>query len=505
MNKRIIILLTVILSATIGAEAKTFFDMNSNIIGVTGNYQLLYDLGYKNMLENNQIGTDIPIVFRERSNKCPVFDEAATVRKINEQGIGKQVLDFLFLRMADGTLSEELLKERALRNARFADVERAQVGVLDAKTILKEDYLPILLNNYIVVKKDLTWTKKSGKRKSKSYWYVFHVDITKQTWQDVFAAWNDANAYNNISVKVSYVGSFQDSNAKKKIFKRMANLDSHLALRAPVVQNHPITAEFKESVTGGNPRRFFVYRQKQNAKGELRSSKVSTVLGTNREVNGNLAMYTVAGGTASASKGDIAVYRPDANTTVSLNYIRGKNSNTYSLNFDHMFGISPKGKSLHFLYDFGGGSFDHHKTRLYEVEGKLYRSPYFFNIHTGLGMGFNWFHCLQVMPYFTFGYEGILTQPYDSNDDQAEMDWTHSVHVPLGIRASLNLFYPLQITGGVQYNLKVFSVSLAQADKDESAKSNPHEWNHNVYHYILDPAGLKRSGLEWFVGLRYKF
>lgn len=221
-------------------------------------------------------------------------------------------------------------------------------------------------------------------------------------------------------------------------------------------------------------------------------------------------MYTIAGGEASASKGDIVVYKPDMKQALSLTGHWMKGSRELSLTWDYLFGMTQTGKSLHFLVNAGVGGFEGHRTTLYEVEGKLYKSPTFANLGIGLGYGMTFLHRIQVMPYIYYlSYEVIFTMPYSSsnyNDDQAEMDWTHIIRFPIGLRVNVNLWYPLQLTAGVQYNLNVLTVSMNEADRDESEKaSNPHLWNGNARDYILEPRGWKRSGLNIYAGLRVCF
>lgn len=486
MKTKVTILLALVFTA-INLSAKTFYDFNSGIIGVTGAYDRLIELGYEGMVENNNV--QLPALSGT--------DERVMLQVLNNNGIGKKVLDFLFQKQADGSLSEELLKERALKSARFADVERSKVGLIDSKTILKEDYLPILKNNFIlIVQGDL--------------WYVFHVDIDEKIWNDVFASWNDPRAYDRIKVNVSFRAKGKKALKPQKFIRKLALKVPELAIRGQVISRNPFLAEIREKAVLGDGDRFFTYRQKQNSKGELYSSKVSTVRATLSYKEGEQYMYTIAGGEASASKGDIVVYKPDMKQALSLTGHWMKGSRELSLTWDYLFGMTQTGKSLHFLVNAGVGGFEGHRTTLYEVEGKLYKSPTFANLGIGLGYGMTFLHRIQVMPYIYYlSYEGIFTMPYSSsnyNDDQAEMDWTHIIRFPIGLRVNVNLWYPLQLTAGVQYNLNVLTVSMNEADRDESEKaSNPHLWNGNARDYILEPRGWKRSGLNIYAGLRVCF
>ena len=63
-----------------------------------------------------------------------------------------------------------------MRNVLLADDERAAYGVIEKENILKEDYLPILENNYIFsqIHKNIQWQEKD-----KEFWVVYKVDINK--------------------------------------------------------------------------------------------------------------------------------------------------------------------------------------------------------------------------------------------------------------------------------------------------------------------------------------
>jgi hypothetical protein len=62
------------------------------------------------------------------------------------------------------SLSEDRLKDLALQNVLKSDDERASIGVISKDDILKEDYLPILENNYIFIV-----NTKKGKLIDRSY------------------------------------------------------------------------------------------------------------------------------------------------------------------------------------------------------------------------------------------------------------------------------------------------------------------------------------------------
>ena len=61
------------------------------------------------------------------------------------------------------------------------------------------------------------------------------------------------------------------------------------------------------------------------------------------------------------------------------------------------------------------------------------------------------------------------------------------LQVPVGVKLSMNLLYPLQLTAGAEYVLNIMDLSEDQPYVD---------------HSFLDVTGYNRSGLYFSVGLR---
>lgn len=120
-------LFLMVLSAS--AKDKIFFNSKSNIIGITGDYQILTSGGFTAKFVNNPIYVDMPPAYMSTKSMCEYF---------NRQNFGKKLLDYLF--SYDGSsLSIKLLEERAFSNAQKQDMERANYGVISKDDILKGD------------------------------------------------------------------------------------------------------------------------------------------------------------------------------------------------------------------------------------------------------------------------------------------------------------------------------------------------------------------------------
>lgn len=183
-------LLLCLVAAPLSAKKKVFYDSKSNIVGITGDYNFLKSTDKFYPL-NVQIPTDS---YSSPKDKCEYW---------NKLNFGKKILDELFC--YDGnSLSEERLKELALQNVLKADDERASIGVIGKDNILKEDYLPILENQYIFINQSIK--QRIGKG-DKARWSIYKVNIDKDVLNQVFNSWNDMEKYNMIKVKITLVAS----------------------------------------------------------------------------------------------------------------------------------------------------------------------------------------------------------------------------------------------------------------------------------------------------------
>lgn len=480
MNIKKSVLCMLLIAVTMSMTAKSkFYGSKSNIAGISGNTGKLLELGYGGMIEDN-VYIDLPVIMK-RNNKGPNIP--AMTARLNELGAGKQVLDYLFQRRGV-KLSEELLKERALRNAERADVERAQVGLIKPENIIKENYLPVLMNNYLFY--FFSYKKNNGK--NQQAWILFHVDITKKTWEQVFAAWNDPYAYDQIEVGVSFMayGKYKSDN---KMLRQIAAKAPELALRGPITGKRPLWADISH-VEASKNWRLYVYRQTQDRKGNYHSHKVSTVRATDNTSTGT-RLYTIAGGFASKKKGDIAVYKPDSRWSVAANYYYTDSRRGASLFCDNLISMSNSGVGQHAIIEMGGEMFKNDRHTLYDINGTLYHSPFTFNLRIGYTLSYTFLHRVQLMPYV---FLPILSSEYTTWDkriktdaDQMKENTTANVMLmPIGLRANVNLFYPLQITCGIEYNWHLMH-------------------NQELQDIVLKPRGWKENELKVLLGLRYCF
>ena len=496
-------MLLCILATPLSARKKPFYDSKSNIVGITGDYELLQ---YADKFYSLGITPDCP-AYMSPKELCDYW---------NKTNLGKKVLDVL-LEYNGTSLSEEKLKELALQNVLKADEERASIGVIGKENILKEDYLPILENQYIFINQSIK--KRIGKGDI-ARWSAYKININKDVLNQVFNSWNDMEKYNQIKVTISYIASGIGKNSsnywdvnrdqsqpivqylKNKTRRKIAYEVPAFAIRGQVVSRHPFKMNIGEEEGIKNRDKVVVYRSKEK-NGKMVSSRVCTTRAC--DVRNNTAnLYTFAGGQASYKKGDIAVFQPSKNSswTISANYM----DHSYNLNFtfDHRIKLSPAGISQYFITMLGVGGYEKTDKRLYATNnGAVVYSPVIANLGIGYGVGYEFAHCAEIEPYVLAQWEGMFfiskkSSPCDGTDgaSYARGATSNSVRFPLGARLNVNICYPIQLVVGAEY---IFNIKIPVAkDTERRVHNDPKK-------FFFAPTGYKRDGLNIYAGLRFNF
>ena len=109
-----------------------------------------------------------------------------------------------------------------------ADDERAAIGVIGKENILKEDYLPILENQYIFINECIKERPGLG---DKARWSAYKVNINKDILEQVFNSWNDIEKYNQIKVTISYIASGVAKNDKYTLKSNNGQTQSTVSIR----------------------------------------------------------------------------------------------------------------------------------------------------------------------------------------------------------------------------------------------------------------------------------
>lgn len=394
-------------------------------------------------------------------------------------GIGKEVLDRLLQRDAYG-LHMDRLYEDALNNTTVEEVNEAELDMsAETKDVLKKEISRQLMkNNYIVL------LNREGK---KLYWSVYKVGIDDRIIDQAFNTWRDPARYDEIKVPVTFVarGDVKDNSLSESTLSEKLDIDmgrkvSAFAMRGSVYSRRPFYARIgsKQGVERGDL--LYIYRPHQDDKGRLFSKKICTVRATEVYPD-STRLYTISGKFASRKLGDVAVYK-------------GHHLWAFSLMGQASFGGDPRygtrlmwerrGKRFstagfvdYLLLTLDFNTFKKDPKGVWWNEKGEDQQPFLmsaaFNI--GYGKGFNFFGRIEVMPYIMLGCQysalsnwkmiyydedkkefGYITPPkFDESTGTSESSGyggNFFVTGHAGVKLNINLWYPLQLTAGADYN-----------------------------------------------------
>lgn len=493
MKYLITALLFWLLVSPTSARKRPFYDSKSNIVGCIGDYDKIQ---YGNKFYTFNIPLDRPV------NMSP----KELCEHWNKQNVGKIILDSLFC--YDGaSLSEDLLKELALKNVLKADEERAEIGVIDKDDILKEDFFPILNNQYIFVCQPSD-SYRMSLISEKIIWSAYKINIDKEVLNQVYNSWNDMEKYNQIKVSISYVASGKgktniESKLKKKSIRKISRSVPAFAIRGQVISRYPFKINIGKNAWLKNRDKVVIYRSKEK-KGELYSSKVCTTFACN-VTDSTSNLYTFAGGQASYKKGDIAVYQPCKNSSWSITASYMDHSYNGNITYDHRTKLSKFGLSQYIMMMMGFGAYEKITKRLYATNtGATVHTPVIANFGLGYGLGYEFAHCIELQPYVLVQWEGIFFKAKDKapldglGAEYAEGASRNTIRFPLGARLNINICYPVQLVVGAEYIFNVKVGTYIETDSEEKIKNDPEK-------FFFKPTGYKRDGVNVYAGFRFNF
>ena len=437
----------------------------------------------------------------------------AVARRLTEAGLGKQTLDMLLERDTAG-LHIDRLYDEALGNTTIEEIDEASLDVsAETKDVLKREIARQLLKNNFIV---LTSSNKEG---TKWWWHVFHVDIDDRIIDQAFNTWNDPARYDLIEVPVTYRGSGEIEGGMRQalsggvkapsaaaampllaagiaagkalrpyfLIQDIAKEVPEFAVRGPVVTRRPFVARTgaKQGVRPGDL--LYVYRAFLDKDSTICSKKICSVRAT--EVGpDSVRLYTVSGRMASNKLGDIAVYRGRHRWAFSAMWQGSFGSDARHgarLLWERRFrGFSPKGRSHYFLVGLDVNAFKSDPRGVWfdyddrAVQPKLMSG----GINLGYGIGWHFLGRLELMPYALVGAQlaGLTKDELQYYDKEQEKwaDFTGGLAgvTPFfaghaGLRLNVNLWYPVQLTVGADYNC-----NIPLSKKNEAAYDN-HDLN----------------------------
>lgn len=418
-------------------------------------------------------------------------------KRMSEAGVGRLVLDRLFQRDGAG-LHVEHLYETALQNTIFEEIEVAlQDASAEVQDVLKRDIAKQLLkNNYIVLSKTVNLREGKAIPKMRTYWQVFYVDITDRIIEQAYSNWQDLSVYDQIKIPIRFVAKGK-SKINEFIFD-IAKKVPAFAVRGSVFNRKPFLARTSSSQGVKKMDRFYIYRFKENRKGEIYSKKVCTARAT--EINNeSTRLYTISGKYASTKKGDVAVQRDRHKSSFSLmgQYSAGNDPRFGGrLQFEQLLNFSKYGVAQYFLAALEYNQYKNEPEGIWwnydkkeSIQPKLNNAA----VMLGYGIGFNFLGKIELVPYMLAGYQNSFLfnssdnlvywnkdlEVWDSLNDDKSGELIKSGNAIVGytgIKININIWYPVQMTIGADYNL---TVSLTKSFKPILSR---HEQNRlNIY------------------------
>lgn len=277
------------------------------------------------------------------------------------------------------------------------------------------------------------------------------------------------------------------------VFRRLVKEVPALALRGPVINNHPFRARMPLAAKNKKLQRFYTYRTVEKD-GQLTLKNIGTAYVTRTIGQDTIQLYSLFGRSGSKKRGDYVVLTPGGRSSFSISGLYGleKNGNypRVRIEYDYLHWLSPVGVSGHVLAaldaDFIGRSSsalelsDGTKFSYINVsEGKAYvahPNPFRAGLGVGYGVAYNFMGRFQVMPYLRIAgtYTTFLSIKDDNEigstsakdgayvpivDEYDNIDLSENnkgdfwgIRGDLGAKFQVNITNKLSVFVGVEYN-----------------------------------------------------
>ena len=474
----------------LSADNKTFFDSKSQIIGISGNYEALEKAGFKNKIFRNPI--DISVTLPKKFSSSFTKEEINNItQQLVNQKAGKKVLDFLF-QAINGHPSEKLLNERAIINAQNADKEKADVAFLSSENVIKDDYLPILENNFIYFE-----TRGYNRR----FFILYKVKIDKEVLNEVYTYWDNPNLYNQIEVEVKLVDyGVIETAYDSSLLERLNKTFNKIAIRGQLISRNPAKAKFPNYGDVEVNDRVGIYRQYINKKGEMASKKVSRAIVCDTEWDiARLIFFDRIKG--SYKDGDWVVKEPHRflcdmglyfNTNLGADKCYGMSLMIGWDQFAKKYGIIRPLTRL--KLDTNEKQFDIWRGDVGEIKEKSYY--WAINADGGVGFSLHYLGTFEIMPYLMLCLDGVIVKDVQKQlEDQIIRKYLASaIGFSSGIRCDINIYYPIMLSIGAEYS---YFIGLTQDANNSDSKG----WLDRNYKDLVGEYKLNRAGFGLYAGI----
>ena len=483
--------------ATAKTKAKPFYDVKSQIIGVSGSIDSLCARGFERKVFKNPIEINVTLPEIEGKNKKKGFNKeqiAEITKQLEEQNVARKVLDYLFLDK-DGKISPDLMNQRAMQNARFTDIENANATSIGAESgvesLLRDDWKPLLKNNYIYLEKEVDGFAN---------FIIYRVDFEDEADVIILKSMKNPEYYDDIHTGLTflYTGAEKIKNPQKFLRKLSENV-STFAIRGQLTGRNPAQARIGSDDGLQIGDMVSVYRQGMDKNGEMVSNRVSRARVCAIE-DQNCQMFFTDGTKGSYKDGDMVVLSPDKKQGVGIyaNYSLGRFFGV-SLTWDRILHVTKAGFSGRLLAQ-GKVDYADYDKKVYSPE---YNAPIILNAGAGYGLAWTLLGRFEVMPYVmaeaeyirAFGKKGY-------NDIHA-----FGIRGSGGVRFDINIAYPIKFSFGAEYAY-VFGLDMSKGGA--TSNNDSAVWVHyktfkNAFKNNGLNKSLNRNGINFFAGIRYVF
>lgn len=488
------------------ADNNVFFTSKSNKKGVSGDTHLITSDKRNYFYNPITIKTKLPEAKKDWSD-----DEIQMIQNsLNEERVGNKVLNYLFLN--DSSCFDEsltILSKRVGKNVSKRDIESKKAGLTITEGVSNKELMEILANNYIILAKG-------------DYYMVFRVDIDELVLSNVYEAWDYSTStinnpiYDRINVNVVYAYSDKASN-DLSILRDLAPFvpkgdgggADRFEQRGQLTSRNPCIADLGTRHGVKDKMRVDIYRQYQNENGKYTSKKISSAR-VGAIYPDSSRLYFIAGTMGSVQNGDIVVPYNDYRSGLSITANLMKGTAGLSLEYDYTFGNNRYGFETVGLGRVGIATTKDRHTNV--IDGIKFDPMLIFDAGLGIGVRYNFLGRLTVMPYAMGQWESAIfceNMPDDAPEDYETINKTFNyIRFPLGVKFSLNICYPVQLTVGAEY-VVLFDVLKKELNKATSNITGEENLEQSEFDYLNDNIykniGVKRDGLSLYAGIRIAF
>lgn len=483
------------IAISFGAHAKKenfFLDEKSQVIGIAtvGSYSDgdLYEKFVKSPIDER---LKMPL-----APKDTIFpSESEMTSYLKSVNAGRIVIDDL-LRFDGQKFDESELRRRAELNNIRSDHERASIDILGAQNVLRDDVNPIITNNYLFVR--LLYRKpyydKKGEKKERVGIrdYIYKVVVDQNIIESIYEAWDDPVAYKNIQIPLLYIetpksedstlgsitSALESSHVDFKNYGQLMRRSSFdLGDRAGVKRGDNVT----------------IYRQMQDRNGNYYSKRIARGKVNGFDEGGKYAhFFRVSGNAGSWKNGDLATVSHSSNLNFGGQVEFGEKTWYAGIVGDYAFGFTRSGLYSHMLINVGYCQ-TMHPGRRFEYGFYTYKSPTFFNVGLGYGIGKTFLGFFDIMPYVMAQYDRAEMRDADAKysveeEDDVDKLKGHFIRIPIGVRLNINIAYPcrLMLEAGYAFHYGLNDVVDTKDIKD-----------------AMESIGAKRDGYFVSVGLLF--